>query len=191
VRRLTTKGAEAMTDEPDKAGKPVKATFILFALLLSALAFLAGDKARSPKTGYLHINHDSVTFVEWAQAWDKLEGTIKTLDSKPDGEVVTTVFMFNGLLRDTYGALYDAEVDLTLTSSGNAQDGFYPYPIDKTIRGVLRGDTLAWQGVTLVLPHMNKVDALGMERFRRATPAEFDEASRKLQMRAKLNKGAK
>jgi hypothetical protein len=167
-----------MTDEPDEAWKPIKAALVLFALLLSALAPLAGCKSEPPitrpKASYLHFDDDSVTFVEWAQAWDKLEGTIKTLNRKPDNEVVTTVFVF-------YGALYDTEVSLTLTSSGNAQDGYYP--IDKTIRGALIGNTLA-------LPPVNKADVLGTEQFRRATPEEFAEASRKLEMRAKLNKGA-
>jgi len=149
-----------------------------FATLL-ALALLAGctsdPPVTGPRTGYLNYKDDSVTFVEWAQTWDRLEGTIKVLDRKPDNEVVTTVFVF-------YGTLYDTEVDLTLTSSGNAQDGFYP--IDKTLRGALIGNTLA-------LPPMNKADVLGTEQFRRATPEEFAEATRKFEMRAKLNKGAK
>ena len=34
-----------MTDSPDKAGKPIKAALILFALPLSALVLLAGCKS--------------------------------------------------------------------------------------------------------------------------------------------------
>jgi hypothetical protein len=173
-----------MTDEPDKARgvrQSVRAALFAALVLLSALVS-ADSKSEPPKTGYLHYNDDSVTFVEWAQSENKLKGTIQALDKKPDGEVVATVFVF-------YGALYDTEVDLTLTSSGNAQDGFYP--IDETFRGALRGDTLALQGITPILPHMSKADMLGMERFRRATLAEFAEASRKIQTHARLNKGAK
>jgi hypothetical protein len=52
------------------------------------------------------------------------------------------------------------------------------------ITGRLKGDTLT------LLPEDGTEHGVGPKEFRRATPAEHIEASRNLQIRAKLNKGA-
>jgi hypothetical protein len=56
-----------MTGEPDKAGKPVKAALVMFALLLSALALFAGCKSEPQKASYLCADDEEVAFVKWTE----------------------------------------------------------------------------------------------------------------------------
>src|SRR5262245_6748363 len=89
-------------------------------IILSALSFLAGCKSEppitGPRTGYLHYKDGSVTYVEWAQAGEKIEGQISALNRKPDGKIERTVFFFKGTLDDEF------KVRLTLNSSAS-RDG--------------------------------------------------------------------
>jgi hypothetical protein len=167
-----------VTNEPNKAGKPIKATLILFALLLSTLALLAGCKSEppitGPKTGYMYSNDDSAMYVEWAQAGPRLEGEIQVWDRKPDGEFGATVFLFNGTLNGD-------KVSLTLNWSAS-RDG--SRMIDKTIIGALVGNTLT-------LPPVNGTDRAESVVLRRATPKEFVDAAATLQKRAETTKTAK
>jgi hypothetical protein len=166
-----------MTDDPTNKAT-IKATFFLFALLLSALALLAGCKSEppitGPKTGYMYSNDDSAMYVEWAQAGQRLEGEIKALDRKPDGEVGVAVFLFNGTLNGD-------KVSLTLNWSAS-RDG--SQMIDKTIIGALVGNTLT-------LPPVNGTDGAESVVFRRATLGEYLDAAANLQKRAKTTKTAK
>jgi len=56
-----------MTGEPDKAGKPINAALVLFALLPSALALLAGYKSEPRKASYMRADDEEVAFVKWTQ----------------------------------------------------------------------------------------------------------------------------
>jgi hypothetical protein len=175
-------------DNPDKAEKPktrrpgaIRAALCLFALLLSTLALLAGCKSEppmiGPKTGYMSLNGDSVTYVEWAQAEQKLQGDITVLDRKPDGKVERTVFFFKGTLNGE-------RVSLTLNSSASRNSS---QMINKTILGALDGNTLT-------LTPVNDADsAVGvvLVEYRRATPEEFADAALNLQKSAKTTKTAK
>ena len=166
-----------MTDEPTNKAT-IKTTFILFALLLSALALLAGCKSEphitGPKTGYMYSNDDSAMYVEWAQAGQRLEGEINAWDRKPDGEFGFTVFLFNGKLNGD-------KVSLTLNWSAS-QDG--SRMIDKTIIGALVGNTLT-------LPPVNGTDGAESVVFRRATLKEYIDTVANLEQRAKTTKTAK
>jgi hypothetical protein len=159
-----------MTDEPDKSGKPIKAALVLFALLLSALALLAGCKPPA-QAAFLRDDDDIVQLIKWTQEGIRINGTIDISERKPDNEIRTALIEFDGVL--------DGEnVSMTLKSSWTPQGG--DKAMKGKITGFLTGDTL-----TLLLEN-------GLEpiHFRRATPAKHAEATRKLQMRAKLNKGA-
>src|SRR5262245_50892891 len=146
--------------------------------ILSALAFLSGCKSEppitGPKTGYLHFNDDSVTYVEWAQAGQKLEGNIAVLDRQPDGKIGRTVFFFKGTLNGE-------KVSLTLSESAS-RDG--SQMMDKTIIGALEGNTLT-------LPPVNGADGTERVVFRRATPEELADATGNLQKRAEATKTVK
>jgi hypothetical protein len=163
-----------MTDSPDKACKPVTAAL----LALLALALLAGCKSEppitGPRTGYLHFKYGSVTFVEWTQTGQKLEGQISALNSKPDGKIGRTVFFFKGTL--------DGEmVRLTLSESSS---GDRSQLSGKTITGALVRDTLT-------LPPVNEADGPESVEYRRATPLEFANATAYLQEPPKETKTAK
>ena len=170
---------EEVHEEGGEMRTSVKAPLII----LSALALLAGciwvwDTTRSktgPKTGYLHFDDDSATFVKWTQAGQKLEGTIDALYRKPDGNAGRAMFLF-------HGALNGEMVSLRLNSSGTAQDGFHN--MDKTITGALRGDTLT-------LPPVNEADGAEPVEFRRASVVEFFRATLKLQKVVARTKTAK
>jgi hypothetical protein len=161
-----------MTDEPDKSGKPIKAALVLFSLLLSALALLAGCKSEPQKASFLRIDDNGVQFVKWTQEGMRIRGTIDMSEMKPGGEIVTALATFDGVL--------DGEnFRMTTTSARSSERG--DEEAGEKITGRLKWDTL-----TLL------IDEKGSEpkEFRRATHAEYAEASRKLQMRSKLNKGA-
>lgn len=164
------------------SNRTIKATLILFALLLLALAPLAGCMSTShktssrtgPTTGYLHFNDDSVTRVVWEQAGQKLEGHIEVLERKPDGKVETTAINFNGELN---GEIVSLTLDLATTQRGVQR-------LNKTITGELRGDTLT-------LPHVNGADGAEPVVFRRVGLKEFADAVESLKKRATMTKTTK
>jgi hypothetical protein len=152
-------------------------------VILSALALLAGcvwgwDTTRpktGPKTGYLHFDDDSATFVKWTQEGQKLEGTIDAVYRKPDGNAGRVMLLFQGVLNGEM-------VSLNLNPPGIAQERFQT--IDKTITGTLRGDTLALlfgDGTNGAQPIV----------FRRASVVEFLRATLTLQKVAATTKTAK
>ena len=160
-----------MTDEPDKAGKLIKATLVLFAMLLLALALFAGCKPPAQKASFMLADDDGVQFIEWTQEGRQIRGSINVSELKPGGEIGTSLVFFDGVL--------DGEnVSMTLKSSWTLRGG--DKALKGEITGLLRGDTL-W-----VFPTPGSEPG----QFRRATATEHAEASRKLQTRAKLNKGA-
>jgi hypothetical protein len=156
---------------PRNSNRTIKATFILFALLLSALSFLAGCKSEPPKTGYLYVDDEEIAFVKWTQEGMRISGTIDILERKRGGEIKTIQAMFDGVL--------DGEnVSMTMKESRTSQ-GDDEEPEEK-ITGILRGDTL-----TLI-----PADGAEPIELRRATATEHAEAVQKLEKRAALNKGA-
>ena len=161
---------------PRNSNRTIKATFILFALLLSALAFLAGCKPSQSKTGYLYVDANAVQFVRWEREGMQIKGDIEIWARTPGGKVEFTMLMFDGVL--------DGEtVGMTLTSSWTLQGSdkkLVAKEIDGKIPGMLKGDTL-----TLLL-----VDESEPKEFHRATAAEHAEARRNLRMRATSSKEA-
>jgi hypothetical protein len=156
---------------PRNSNRTIKAIFILFALLLSALALLAGCKLGPQQDAFLRSDDEGVLFVKWTRSGMQISGTIDISEKKPDNEIGTTRFMFDGVS--------DGEnVSMAVKSSWTPQGG--DKAIKKEITGLLKGDTL-----TLFMGHMS-----APLQFRRATHVEYAEASRKLEMRANLNKGA-
>jgi hypothetical protein len=153
-----------MTDEPDKAGKPIKAAFVLFALLLSALALLAGCKS-AQKEAFLRADDVGVMFIRWTREGARITGTIDISVKEPDNDIVTDLITLDGQSDGQ-------TVTMTWKSSWSAKS--------IEVKGALKGDTLM----------LFMADGLEPAEFRRATRAEYDEASRNLQMRANLNKGA-
>jgi hypothetical protein len=156
-------------DSTNKA--PIKAILILFALLLSALALLAGCNWSPQKDSFLLADDDGVQFVQWTKDGMQIRGTIDISERKPNNEIRTSRFMFDGVS--------DGEnVSMTVKSLWTPQGG--DKAIKKEITGLLKDDTL-----TLFMENVS-----GPVQYRRATRTEHDEATRKLEMRAKLNKGA-
>jgi hypothetical protein len=159
-----------MTDDPTNK-TPIEAILVLFALLLSALAFLAGCKSSPRKDTFLRADNEGVLFIQWTREGMQIGGTIDISEKKPDNEIKTTFIAFDGTS--------DGEnVSMNLKSSWTVQGG--NKAVKGEITGLLKGDTL-----TLFL-----AKELEPVQFRRATRTEHDEATRKLQMRANLNKGA-
>ena len=156
---------------PRNSNRTIKATFILFALLLSALVLLAGCNLGPQKDAFLRADDEGVLFVKWTRNGMQISGTIDISEKKPDNEIGTTRFMFDGVS--------DGEnVSMTVKSSWAPQGG--DKAIKKEITGLLKGDTL-----TLFMGHMS-----APVQFRRATAAEHAESVQKLEKRAALNKGA-
>jgi len=156
-----------MTDELDKSGKPIKATLILFALLMSALTLLAGCKSEPLKPGYLHIDDGLVMFIEWTQTGRKIEGTMEGWERTSYGKVEFALNKFDGVL--------DGEkVSMTMNFSGSSDGGYMEQ--GGTITGTLRGNTLA-------LPFLD--GARPME-FRRAIFTEYVSAYRNLYIRTAM-----
>ena len=131
-----------MTNEPDKSGKPIIAALVLLALLLSALALLAGCNLGPQKDSFMRAADDEgVLFVQWTREGRQIRGTIEILEKKPDNEIGTTRFMFDGVS--------DGEnVSIAVKSSWTPQGG--DKAIKKEITGLLKGDTL-----TLFMGHMS------------------------------------
>ena len=140
--------------------------------VLSSLAILAGCKLSPQKAGFLRTDSDAVQFIQWTQEGTQIKGTIDILERTPDNEIRTALAVFDGVL--------DGEnFRMTTTSARSSERG--DEEAGEKITGRLKGDAL-----TLFS------DENGSEpkEFRRATQAEYAEASRNIQMRAKLNKGA-
>jgi hypothetical protein len=156
---------------PRNSNRTIKATFILFALLLSALALLAGCNLGPQKDAFLRADDEGVLFVKWTKDGMQIIGTIDISEREPNNEIKTTLIAFDGVLSGTV-------VSMNLRSSWTAQGG------DKALKGEIRG-LLSDDTLTLFMPNVSNP-----VQFRRATRTEHDEATRKLQMRAKLNKGA-
>jgi hypothetical protein len=134
-------------------------------LLLSALAFFTGCNLGPQKDAFLRADDEGVLFVRWTREGRQIRGTIEILEKKPDNEIGTTHFMFDGVS--------DGEnVSMAVRSSWTPQGG--DKAIKKEITGLLKYGTL-----TLFMGHMS-----GPIQFRRATHVEYAEASRKLEMRA-------
>jgi hypothetical protein len=163
------------------------ATKTLFPLLL-ALALLAGCKevagndrrssaadaektsptpieAESHKTGYLHTDDDSATFIQWAKAERQIKGQMQVLDVNQDGKTDSSSYSFEGV--------FDGD-NLSLTFRGR----FQTYLEGITITGTLKGDAL-----TLVWPENN--GTLLTQEFRPASVAEYNNAAHILQERAR------
>jgi hypothetical protein len=159
-----------MTNKTDKAWRVRRAVTAL--AILSALALLAGCKSGPSKTGYLYVDDEEVAFFKWTQEGIRISGTIDILARQSSGEIDTIQAMFDGVL--------DGENVSMTTKSVRTSQGDVEEP-ERKITGTLRGDTL-----TLI-------PAVGAEPIecRRATDAEYAEASRKLQMRATKKETAK
>jgi hypothetical protein len=163
------------------------ATKALFPLLL-ALALLAGCKevagndprssaagaektsptpieTESRKTGYLHTDDDSATFIQWAKAERQIKGQMQVLDVNRDGKTDSSSYSFEGV--------FDGD-NLSLTFRGRHQT----FLEGITVTGTLKGDAL-----TLVWPHSN--GTLLTQELRPASVAEYNDAAHILQERAR------
>jgi hypothetical protein len=159
----------------------------LFPLLL-ALALLAGCKevagndtrssaggavkasttpieAESRKTGYLHTDDDSATFIQWAKAERRIEGQMQVLDVNREGKTDSSSYSFEGV--------FDGD-NLSLTFRGRHQTSLEGI----TVTGTLKGDAL-----TMVWPQSN--GTLLTQKFRPASVAEYNDAAHILQERAR------
>jgi len=160
---------------------------ILFPLLL-ALALLAGCKevagndprssasgaakpsptpieAESGKTGYLHTDDDSATFIQWAKADRQIKGQMQVLDVNRDGKTDSSSYSFEGV--------FDGD-NISLTFRGRNQT----FLEGITVTGTLKGDAL-----TLVWPQSN--GTLLTQELRPASVAEYNGAAHILQERAR------
>ena len=163
------------------------ATKTLFPLLL-ALALLAGCKevagndprssaaggekpsptpieVESRKTGYLHTDDDSATFIQWAKAEREIKGQMQVLDVNRDGKTDSSSYSFEGV--------FDGD-NLSLTFRGRHQT----FLEGVTVTGTLKGDAL-----TLVWPQNN--GTLLTQELRPASVAEYNDAAHILQERAR------
>jgi hypothetical protein len=104
-------------------------------------------------------------FIRWTREGARITGTIDISVREPDKAIVKDQITLDGQSDGQ-------AVTMTWKSSWTA----------KTIevKGAIKGDTLM----------LFIADGNEPVEFRRATPEEHAEASRKLEMRAKLNKGA-
>jgi hypothetical protein len=157
-------------------------------LFLLALALLAGCKevagndrrssaasaektsptpieAESRKTGYLHTDDDSATFIQWAKAERQIKGQMQVLDVNRDGKTDSSSYSFDGV--------FDSD-NLSLTFRGRHQT----FLEGITVTGTLKGDAL-----TLVWPQSN--GTLLTQKFRPASVAEYNDAAQILQERAR------
>src|SRR5262245_52204828 len=134
------------------------------AVLLSVL-FLAGCKLGQQKDAFLRADDASVMFIQWTREGARITGTIDISVMTPDNDIETDLIKLDGQSDGQ-------TVTMTWKSSWNAKT--------IEIKGAFKGDTL----MLFIADEHEPVE------FRRATPAEHDEAARKLNMRAKLNQGA-
>ena len=162
------------------------ATKTMFPLLL-ALALLAGCKevagnnsrssaagaektsptpieTENRKTGYLHTDDDSATFIQWAKAERQIKGQMQVLDVNRDGKTDSSSYSFEGV--------FDGD-NLSLTFRGRHQT----FLEGVTVTGTLKGNAL-----TLVWPQSN--GTLLTQELRPASVAEYNDAAHILQERA-------
>ena len=151
-------------------------------ITLLALALLAGCKSepqRSPQSeGFLRSDDESVLFVQWTRGVRQIGGTIDILERKPGGEIGTAMLVFDGYSDGM-------NVSMHMMSSWTPRGG--DKGLTGKFKGLLIGDTLTLFNVHVSGPVQFRSGPL---QFRRATRAEYHEAARQLEMRAKLNKGA-
>jgi len=122
-------------------------------------------EVESRKTGYLHTDDDSATFIQWAKADRQIKGQMQVLDVKQDGKTDSGWFSFDGV--------FDGD-NLSLTFRGRHQT----FLEGTTVTGTLKGDAL-----TIVWPQSN--GTLLTQEFRPASVAEYNDAARILQERGR------
>jgi hypothetical protein len=122
-------------------------------------------EAGSRKTGYLHTDDDSATFIQWAKTERQIKGQMQVLDVNQDGKTDSSWFSFEGV--------FDGD-NLSLTFRGRQQT----FLEGTTVTGTLKGDAL-----TLVWPQSN--GTLLTQELRPASVAEYNDAARILQERAR------
>jgi hypothetical protein len=147
------------------SNRTIKALLFLSALLLSALALLAGCKLFPQQDAFLRSDDKGVMFIRWTREGARITGTIDISVMEPDNDIVTDLITFDGQSDGQ-------TVTMNWKSSWTAKS--------IEVKGALKGNTMM----------LFMADGLEPVEFRRATAAEHDEATRKLEMRAKLNKGA-
>jgi hypothetical protein len=152
-----------MTDDADKAGRVRQA--VTAALILFVL-LLAGCKSGPQKEAFLHADDEGVMFIRWTREGARITGTIDISLRTPDNDIEKDLITLDGQLDGQ-------TVTMTWGSSWTAK------AIE--ITGTLKGDTLM----------LFMAEGKEPVELRRATHEEHAEASRKLEMRAALNKGAK
>jgi hypothetical protein len=131
--------------------------------ILVALTFLAGCKSKPPKAGYLRVDDGhGVQFIQWTQEGRQLKGTVELLERTPDNEIITALAVCDGVLDGENFSMISKSV--RTSHGGNEKTG-------EKVTGRLKGDTL-----TL----FRDEDRSEPKELRRATPAEFGEASRNL-----------
>jgi hypothetical protein len=140
--------------------------------VLSALTLIAGCESFPQEASYLHVDDNAVQFVRWTQEGMRINGTIDVSERRPDGGIENTLVMFDG---ESDGETVGMKLKSWWTVRGGDK------ALKERITGSLKGDTLL-----LFLP-----DGLEPMQFRRATATERDEATKKLQTRAKTTKPAK
>jgi hypothetical protein len=133
---------------------------------LSALILVAGCKLGLQKDAFLRADDESVMFIRWTREGARITGTIdmslRTSDNDIEKDLITLDGQSDG-----------QTVTMTWGSSRTAK------AIE--ITGTLKGDILM----------LFMAEGKEPVEFSRATHEEYAEASRKLEMRAALNKGAK
>jgi hypothetical protein len=121
-------------------------------------------EAESLKTGYLHTDDDSATFIHWAKTERQIKGQMQILDVNRDGKTDSNSYSFDGV--------FDGD-NLSLTFRGRHQT----FQEGTTVTGTLKGDAL-----TLVWPQSN--GTLLTQDLRPASVAEYNDAAHILQERA-------
>jgi len=122
-------------------------------------------EAESRKTGYLHTDDDSATFIQWAKTDRQIKGQMQVLDVNQDGKTDSSWYSFDGV--------FDGD-NLSLTFRGRHQT----FLEGTTVTGTLKGDAL-----TLVWPQSN--GTLLTQELRPASVAEYNDAAHILQERAR------
>jgi hypothetical protein len=135
-------------------------------VILSALAHIAGCNLGLQKDAFLRAGDEGVMFIRWTREGNRIRGTVDLLAMTPDNNLAKELVTLDGQSDGQ-------TVTMTWKSS------WAPKSIEVT--GALVGDTLM----------LSMAEGKEPVEFRRATHAEYVEASRKLELRAKLNKGAK
>src|SRR5262249_34870559 len=86
-------------------------------------------EAESRKTGYLHTDDDSATFIQWAKADRQIKGQMQVLDVNQDGKADSSWYSFDGV--------FDGD-NLSLTFRGKHQTSLEGI----TVTGTLKGEAL-------------------------------------------------